>query len=181
MKIFRLVSLFAGIVLLICLLAGCQESPEQKQRGPDGSVSPPLEVGGAADFTLPDLEGRSFRLSQSRGKPVLLIFSTTWCAYCRSELPHFREIYERHRSDGLEVVQIFIQESSRKVSSFASENALPYRVLLDEKGAVSQTFGIRGVPFMILLDRDGRVLCRGCPSLDASLEDLFRQPRPGKS
>lgn len=180
MKIFRLVSLLAGMVLLIGLLAGCQESPEQKQRGPDGSLPPP-EVGGATDFTLPDLEGRSFRLSQSRGKPVLLIFSTTWCAYCRSELPHFREIYERHRSDGLEVVQIFIQESSRKVSTFASQNQLPYRVLLDEKGAVSETYGIRGVPFMILLDRDGRVLCRGCPSVDASLENLFRQPQPGKA
>ncbi|ABC78583.1 thioredoxin-like protein [Syntrophus aciditrophicus SB] len=52
------------------------------------------------DFELPDLEKRPFRLSQHRGKPVLLIFSTTWCAYCRSELPRFRDIHERYASGG---------------------------------------------------------------------------------
>jgi len=107
---------------------------------------------------------------------VLLIFSTTWCAYCRSELPHLREIHDRYSSRGLQVVQIFIQESNGKVSSFARQYDLRYRVLLDEKGDVAETYGVRGVPDLILLDHEGRVLCRRCPDLDASLNNLFGKP-----
>jgi len=179
MKFSRISPFLSGIILLIFCLGGCTEPSDQKEKGPNGNP-PQVDVAGTPDFKLPDLEGRPFRLSQSRGKPVLLIFSTTWCAYCRSELPHFREIYERYSPQGLEVVQIFIQESHRKVSSFARQYNLPYRVLLDEKGEVAETYNVRGVPDMILLDRNGQALCRHCQDLDAFLENLFGKPQPGK-
>jgi len=179
MKFSRISLFLSGIVLLIFCLGGCTEPSDQKEKGPNGS-SPQVEVTGAPDFKLPDLEGRPFRLSQSRGNPVLLIFSTTWCAYCRSELPHFKEIHDRYSPRGLEVAQIFIQESQRKVSSFARQYNLSYRVLLDENGAVAEAYEVRGVPDIILLDRDGRVLCRHCPDLDASLKNLFGKPQQEK-
>lgn len=179
MRFFRLVPFLAGIILLIFYLGGCTESPDQKEKGLNGGRSQ-VDAGRAADFKLPDLEGRPFSLSQFRGNPVLLIFSTTWCAYCRSELPHFKEIHARYGPQGLTVVQIFVQESQRKVSSFARQYNLPYRVLLDEKCEVADSYGVRGVPDTILLDGDGQVLCRRCPDLDASLENLFRKPQPTK-
>jgi|GEM_PF-433442 len=180
MKFPRILFRLAGMILLIFCLEGCTEPADQKEDGPLSGSPSQFEVTEAVDFELPDLEKRPFRLSQHRGKPMLLIFSTTWCAYCRSELPRFRDIHERYASGGLVVVQIFIQESQRKVSSFARQNNLPYRVLLDEKGEVSEAYGIRGVPDMILLDRNGKLVCRHCPDLDATLGTLLDKPRQGK-
>ncbi|SEM11547.1 Peroxiredoxin [Syntrophus gentianae] len=176
MKNFRTLSFVSGLILLVLCLVSCSEPSDRREEGRNKSL-PQIEGVEAPNFKLPDLEGRSFQLSQFRGNPVLLIFSTTWCAYCRSELPHLREINGRYSSKGLEVIQIFIQESPRKVASFSSQYRLPYRVLLDERGEVAEAYRVRGVPDLILLDRNGRVLCRRCPDLDASLKDLFEKPQ----
>jgi len=176
MKLVRIIPVIVGLSLVVFSLAGCLESSDQGEKGSKQSL-PQVEGVEAPDFELPDLEGRSFRLSQHRGKPVLLIFSTTWCPHCRSDVPRLREISANYGSRGLEVVQIFIQESSQKVSSFARQSQIPYRVLLDERGEVADTYGVRGVPDMILLDRNGRLVCRRCPDLEASLNGLFaKQP-----
>jgi peroxiredoxin len=175
MKNSRILLYISGLILLMFCLGSCSEPSDKKAQGPSSSL-PQAEGVEAPDFELPDLEGRSFHLSRSQGNPVLLIFSTTWCAYCRSELPHLRKIHERYSPRGLQVVQIFIQESRQKVSSFARQYNIPYRALLDERGGVAEAYGIRGVPDMILLDRKGRVLCRHCPDLDGSLETLFGKP-----
>jgi len=177
MKISRIIPFLFGLIILIFFLESCTEPADDRGKK-NGSIPSQTEITGTPDFELPDLEGQPFRLSSSRGNPVLLVFSTTWCAYCRSELPHFRGIHDRYSPRSLEVVQIFIQESRQKVSSFARQYNLPYRVLLDEKGEVAEAYGVRGVPDMILLDRNGRVLCRHCPNLDASLENLFGNPQP---
>ncbi|OPY14912.1 MAG: Thiol-disulfide oxidoreductase ResA [Syntrophus sp. PtaU1.Bin005] len=176
MKLLRILPVVVGLSLVVFSLVSCLEPSDQGEKGSKQSL-PQVEGIEAPDFELPDLEGKSFRLSQHRGKPVLLIFSTTWCAHCRSEVPHLREIAANYGPRGLEVVQIFIQESPQKVSSFARQYQLSYRVLLDERGEVADTYGVRGVPDMILLDRNGRLVCRRCPDLEASLNGLFaKQP-----
>lgn len=175
MKIFRNAFFCSAIFLMVFSLGSCTEPSGDKGRKVEGP--PQIEGNKAADFELPDLEGKPFRLSKFRGKPVLLIFSTTWCGYCRSEIPHFRKIHESYNKQGLEVVQIFVQESQKKVSSFARQYDLPYRVLLDEQADVAAAYGVRGVPDVILLDREGKILCRPCRDLDNSLRDLFGKPQ----
>ncbi|MCK9365026.1 MAG: TlpA family protein disulfide reductase [Syntrophales bacterium] len=127
----------------------------------------------APDFVLKDLAGSSFRLSEQRGKPVLLVFGTTWCPACREEIPHLKEIYARYAKRGLVVVNIDIRESRDKASSYAEKNNLPYRLLLDEDGAVAESYGIRGVPSLILLDDAGRV-AGGQGVIDQSLANMFK-------
>lgn len=111
----------------------------------------------APDFILQDIHGGKFRLNDQRGKPVLLIFGTTWCPSCRDEIPHLKDIYARYAKKGLIMVNIDIQESRDKVSRYADKYELPYRVLLDENGDLAQTYGIRGVPTLILLDEEGMI------------------------
>ncbi|MDP3098808.1 MAG: TlpA disulfide reductase family protein [Syntrophales bacterium] len=111
----------------------------------------------APDFVLKDIQGGKFRLNDQRGKPVLLIFGTTWCPSCRDEIPHLKDIYARYAKKGLIMVNIDIQESRDKVSRYADKYELPYRVLLDENGDLAQTYGIRGVPTLILLDEEGMI------------------------
>ena len=127
----------------------------------------------APDFVLKDLEGGQFRLSDQRGKPVLLIFGTTWCPACREEVPHLKDIYAHYAERGLIIVNINIRESQDKVSRYADKNELPYRSLLDEKGAVSERYGILGVPALILLDEAGMIV-GGQRFIDPLLANMFK-------
>ena len=126
----------------------------------------------APDFILKDIQGGKFSLNDQRGKPVLLIFGTTWCPSCREEIPHLKDIYAQYAKKGLIMVNIDIQESRDKVSRYADEYELPYRVLLDENGDVAKTYGIRGVPTLILLDQEG-MIAGGRRFIDQTLTKMF--------
>jgi peroxiredoxin len=127
----------------------------------------------APDFILKDIQGGKFTLSDQRGKPVLLIFGTTWCPSCREEIPHLKDLYAQYAKKGLIMVNIDIQESRDKVSRYADKYELPYRLLLDENGAVSEMYGIRGVPAMILLDEAG-IIIGGQRFIDPLLANMFK-------
>lgn len=127
----------------------------------------------APDFILKDIQGGKFSLNDQRGKPVLLIFGTTWCPSCREEIPHLKDIYAQYAKKGLIMVNIDIQESRDKVSRYADKYELPYRLLLDENGAVSEMYGIRGVPAMILLDEAG-IIMGGQRFIDPLLANMFK-------
>lgn len=129
----------------------------------------------APDFALKDLQDRNFKLSDHKGKPVLLIFGATWCPYCRDEIPRLKEIYAGYGKKGLVMANIDIQESRDKVSRFADKYKLPYRVLLDETADVAKNYGVRGVPTMVLIDKQGMIVCRKCPSVEPLLEKMFRK------
>ncbi|MBN1665057.1 MAG: redoxin domain-containing protein [Deltaproteobacteria bacterium] len=135
----------------------------------------------APDFVLNDLKGRKFKLSDYKGKPVLIIFSTTWCAYCRSEIPHFKSIYSTYGPKGLVVINIDIEESKEKVARFAARYQLPYRVLLDEDGSVSDAYRVMGVPSMTLIDKKGKLFCLYCRNMEPLLDKLFEETnKPAK-
>lgn len=167
---------FKGItaaLVIACLFTLPSVLRAAKQKSFDITKAPVEEK--APDFVLADLNGQKFRLSDHRGKrPVLLIFSTTWCTFCKAEIPHFKSLHATYAKQGLEVVNIDIQESKEKVAKFAAQNQLPYRVLLDEQGAVSGVYEIRGVPTMILVDKNGMVACRQCRSVDSVLESMMK-------
>jgi peroxiredoxin len=130
----------------------------------------------APDFVLKELSGRKFRLSDFRGKqPVLIIFSATWCTFCRDEIPHFKSIHATYAKQGLEIVNIDIQESKEKVAKFTAKYGLPYRVLLDEDGVVSGIYDIRGVPSMVLVDPNGNIVCRQCQKVEPLIEALLKK------
>jgi peroxiredoxin len=130
----------------------------------------------APDFVLKDVNGQKFRLSDFRGKrPVLIIFSATWCTFCREEIPHFKSIHATYAKQGLEMVNIDIQESKEKVAKFTARYGLPYRVLLDEDGTVGGIYDIRGVPSMVLVDQNGNILCRQCQRVEPLIETLLKR------
>ena len=153
------------MVVLPSLIACTDSRQPEVQKGVPEAAAP--------NFSLKDLTGRNFTLSSFRGKPVLLIFIATWCPTCRSEMPHYKSIYETYGKQGLEVVNIDIEEPKNKVSLFAEKYGVPYRMLLDEKGEVARKYGIVGIPAMVLVDKDGNILSRKYLSMDILLETLF--------
>ena len=139
-----------------------------------GNVGSTL-VDRATDFTLKDLQGRTFNLSENRGKPVLLVFGATWCPYCVQEIPRLKAMFAKYTLQGVAIVNIDIQEPQAKVARFAEKHQLPYRVLLDETATVAKNYGVRGVPNFTLLDKDGLVVCRQCSSVEPLLDKMLKK------
>jgi peroxiredoxin len=128
----------------------------------------------APDFTLQDLNGKSFSLKDFKGKNVLLYFTTTWCPYCKREVPELKEMHLKYKGK-LEILAIDINESKTKVSSYIQKYQIPYTTLLDLEGKVALDYSIRGVPTKVLVGKDGRVFCYMCRDLPSQVEELLKK------
>jgi len=139
------------------------------------SLTNPVGADKAPDFILKDTHGKTFRLNDYKGKkPVMIIFSTTWCPTCISEVPYFKSLHAKYLKQGLEIVNVDVQESKAKASKFSVRHNLPYRVLTDESGIVSGFYGIRGVPSLVLVDRQGFIVCRECSQIEPLLDAVLK-------
>jgi peroxiredoxin len=166
--------LFSAVVIIIPCLFLPPEASSSGAKPPAAEKATFVEK--APDFVLKDLNGRRFRLSDFREKqPILIIFSATWCTFCREEIPHFKSIHAAYAKQGLEIVNIDIQESKEKVAKFTAKHELPYRVLLDEDGVVSGVYDIKGVPSMVLVDPNGNILCRQCQQVEPLIEKILKK------
>jgi len=175
--VFRFFSGFNGIAMAMLMVVLFCLPPFVHAANPQPFDITKLTIESRApDFVLTDLKGQKFRLSDHKGKrPVLIIFSTTWCSFCRAEIPHFKSLYASYAKQGLEIVNIDIQESKEKVAKYVAKYELPYRTLLDEDGTVSGIYEVRGVPTLILVDKKGMIVCRQCRTVDTLLETMMKK------
>lgn len=142
-----------GICLSACAGIGliAHFSPDIYQYLLDNSS---LNVGDVApDFELMSLDGEPVRLSQFKGKPVLLSIGATWCPDCRIEAPLLQELHENHPE--LVVVLIDSKESPEVVQAFADEFGLTHPILLDRDGAVMRLYQVFAIPTELFIDADG--------------------------
>jgi peroxiredoxin len=124
--------------------------------------SPSSDVGRAApDFLLQTPAGGTLRLSDLRGKPILVNFWATWCAPCRQEIPEIVRAYNARRGEGLEVVAVNLQENDGVVREFAQERGMTFPIVIDRRGQVAEAWRIggpvKGIPSSYFIDRDGIV------------------------
>lgn len=129
----------------------------------------------APDFSLKDLSGKTRFLRDYRGKVVLLYFTTTWCPYCKKDIPGLKKLYTSMRGRSFEMLAVYVNESPARVASFASKNALPYPILVDSDAAVARNYGIRGVPAKILVRKDGTVGCWPCADVEGSIQEFLKE------
>ncbi|MBN1912779.1 MAG: TlpA family protein disulfide reductase [Candidatus Omnitrophica bacterium] len=112
----------------------------------------------ADDFTLLDLEKNKVSLSDFKGKPVILMFWTTSCPFCRSELKLLNSKIERFAKQGVELLTIDAGEPLYRAQNFMQRYGFSLRVLLDEDTQVAFDYGILGVPTYIFIDRNGKIV-----------------------
>jgi len=122
-----------------------------------------------ADFTLTDLQGKSWSLKGLRGKVVLVNFWATWCQPCRREMPDLDVLYKRFKDQGFVILGISDEESA-KVKELLAEQKVSYPVLLDPGRKVNELFRIEGIPKNFVYDRDGKLVAQ---SIDMRTQKQF--------
>jgi len=109
-----------------------------------------------ANFTLTDMEGKSWTLKDLRGQTVLVNFWATWCPPCRKEMPDMEALYQEFKSQGLVILAISDEEAG-KAKPFVMEHKFSYPILLDPGRKVNELFQVEGIPKSFLYDRNGRL------------------------
>jgi peroxiredoxin len=110
-----------------------------------------------ADFTLTDLEGKTWSLQGLHGKVVLVNFWATWCPPCRKEMPDLETLYQEFKSQSFLILAISDEDIS-KVQSFIAEHHTTYPILLDPGRKVYELFQVEGIPKSFVYDRDGKLV-----------------------
>jgi len=115
----------------------------------------------APDFSLESLDGKHMRLSDWRGKAVLLNFWATWCGPCKIEMPWFVELQRQYGPQGLQIVGVAMDDASREdIAKFAKEMGVNYPILLGKEAVGDAYGGVPAMPESFFIDRDGKVVDR---------------------
>ncbi len=171
----------AALATVLCAgPAYAQELPR-----PAPTLAPVTGTPAAPDFELPDTDGKLRRLSQSRGKVVMVNFWATWCPPCRREMPSMQRAWDNLKGDDFTMYAVDVGEDEDTVFAFtlATGVELKFPILLDKSGAAVKQWPVRGLPTTFILDREGRVVYRAIggrewddPSLLHEIRALMRAP-----
>jgi peroxiredoxin len=116
----------------------------------------------APDFELASLDGKKVKLSDYRGKAVLLNFWATWCSPCKVEMPWFVDLQKKYGNDGLVVLGVAMDDSDNsKIAQFASEMGVNYPILLGTDKVSDQYGNVQFLPTTFYIDREGRIIGKG--------------------
>jgi peroxiredoxin len=120
-------------------------------------VKPSTERKAAPDFSLSDASGKAVKLSDFKGKVVLLNFWATWCGGCKVEIPEFIEFQNKYEDSGLQVIGVSTDKDGWKVvKPFVAEKKINYTVLLGDD-EICKLYSVEGMPVTLLIDREGRI------------------------
>ena len=124
----------------------------------------------APDFTVYDRDGAEYKLSDFKGKPVVLNFWASWCGPCKSEMPDFEEAYKKY---GEEIHFLMVnltdgsQETVESASKYVDSQGYTFPVYYDSALSAAMTYGVNAVPITYFIDADGNLVAHGQGALTA--------------
>ncbi|MBC7330545.1 redoxin domain-containing protein [bacterium] len=128
---------------------GAKEYVPPKEENLEGQLAP--------DFTLQSLDGKTYKLSDLKGKVVLIDFWATWCPPCQEELPIIEKLHKEFSGKGLVVLGIN-DEDKVTLQQFVNQQKLTFTNLLDSEGAVARAYKVTSIPRVILVDKNGKIV-----------------------
>jgi peroxiredoxin len=180
MKVRWVIAIVAAVAAVVLLASN--PSLRSALTGPPSAGNAAAQGGGACgpdapaadlSFTMTDLDGKSVKFADYRGKVVLINFWATWCPPCKAEIPEFIEFRERFHEKGFEILGISVDDPQEALRPFADRYNVNYPLLVGaDRDDVQEAYGpVFGVPQSLLVSRDGRI-CRKFigPVSGASLE-----------
>jgi peroxiredoxin len=151
------VTFVVAMVVMVMVLFGIERAG--RSAGHLGAPRADVEDKVAPDFALQSIDGKTVRLSDFRGKAVLLNFWATYCAPCRIEMPWFVELQDRYAAEGLQVVGVAMDDASPDdIEKFASELGVNYPILVGEETVGNAYGGVQFLPSTFYIGRDGKVV-----------------------
>jgi cytochrome c biogenesis protein CcmG, thiol:disulfide interchange protein DsbE len=147
-----LLTVLSVVFLPVVVVMGC--APGEAPPGSPGTLAP--------DYAAPTMGGDTVALTDLREDVVLLNIWATWCAPCRVEMPHLQALHEELGGAGLRIVGVSVDSEGARgtVQRFAGDLGIDFLILLDPAERVSRLFGAYGVPFNVLIDREGIIAWR---------------------
>ncbi len=127
----------------------------------------------APDFTLESVNGKNITLSSLRGKYLLVDFWASWCKPCRAENPNVVKAYQEFSSKGFTVLSVSLDKDSAKWKKAIVDDNLTWTQVIDGKGDIASTYGVTGIPFTLLLDKEGKIIAKNLRGV--ALEEKLRE------
>ncbi|MDR2375625.1 MAG: redoxin domain-containing protein [Treponema sp.] len=164
-RLHKYAAMSAFTLFLAVFIPACEEGLAVGKRAPDVTLNTP--------------DGRTAKLSDYRGKPVVLHFWATWCGPCIRELPLIAELGARNSAE-LTVLAVNCAETDQEVSSFLADMKLVLNVMMDRDFLISETYNVNAIPQTYLIDSEGiiRSIQVGAytrPELNRDLAILFKK------
>ncbi len=149
--------LVVAMVVSVMIIFGVRMSRRSSDQ--ISSTGANLKGQAAPDFTLHSLDGKTLRLSDFRGKAVLLNFWATWCQPCKIEMPWFVEMQKQYGPQGLQVLGVAMDDASPPdIGKFAKDLGVNYPVLIGKEAVGDAYGGVQFLPATFYIGRDGKIV-----------------------
>jgi thiol-disulfide isomerase/thioredoxin len=175
-----LILFFVAAIVAAMLFAGIRIARHNRANGPAHGLMGNL----APDFDLKRLDGKNLKLSDLRGKAVLLNFWATYCGPCKIEMPWFVELQKEYGPQGFQIVGVAMDDASNEdIAKFAKEMGVNYPILLGTESVGQSYGGVNALPTTFFLDRDGKLIARefGLQSRSVFVDHIKRALSQGQA
>lgn len=157
MKRDPVILIVVAVIISLMLVFGIQKTRHNRPNSAGALQGKP-----APDFSLASLDGKAtLKLSDYKGKAVLLNFWATWCEPCKIEMPWFVQLESKYAAEGLQVVGVAMDDSGeREIAQFAKDMGVNYPVLIGKESVGDAYGGIIHLPTTFYIDRSGKIVQR---------------------
>ncbi len=150
---------FIALIIVLFVVNNSGSEPEQGPYPPNYVPAAQRRSAAAPDFSLPTTDGKILKLSDYRGKIVILDFWATWCPPCRKGIPDLIDIKKRYGSKGVEIIGISVDTDTKdEVIPFMKEKGINYPVVYGNQNVYMQYGGIRAIPTTFVIDKEGKIV-----------------------
>lgn len=146
-----------SFLVIAILVAGCGKTPTTGNNENNNQNAQSRKP--AFDFSWKDASGNTVKLSDQKGKVVILDFWATWCGPCRMTIPILERIHEEFKDKGVVILGINLDQGveASVIKDFIRQNGMQYMVVADQNGAVSSKYGVTSIPRFFFIDKNTNI------------------------
>ena len=170
-----------GVVIFIVVIVGLNFAYQALRNTTKDQIENTVtkqqtQANDAYNFTLFQKE-KQVALEEFKGKPIVLNFWTSWCGYCKVEMPEFQQLYEEEKDNiHILMVNVATDDIKQDAEQYIAENAFTFPVYYDEKGEGVRKYRVTGYPITILINQDFQIVKQynGRINMDTLKQDLSK-------
>lgn len=161
--------MFLTVLSLFICLAGCVYA-----KGP-------VKGDKFVDFTIEkgNLDGTTAKLSDyvGKGKYVVVDFWASWCGPCKGEIPNLKSVYDRYAGDRFTIVSVAVWDKPADSRTAIEAEGMKWPQIIDAQRVPTDLYGVRGIPFIMLVGPDGTILETGLrgPAIAEAVETYLKK------